>query len=92
MKAGVIRFDIELRLLVGSSAGHEQQKTLWPYLEWATGSASSVFRVLDADRSLGFTDVDAPVMSARPLGLEEIPDAAAFGVSMIQTVAVTNKE
>lgn len=96
MRVGTILLTFELHLYVGSSAGHEQQKSLWEYLNW--GGPSSILALIDADPSLGIVGTDgeprvhAHVSSARPLGLEELPASAAFGAALQTLVIVTNKE
>ena len=87
MGAGVVRMDFEVVVLVGAfESAH--QTNLFPYLD-VTGSWS-VLAAVDADRTLGLTDVDCVVLSSRPLGLEEISAYRAWGVSFQLLVAFTN--
>ena len=99
MNLGVIRLEFELHLIVGSSAGHQQQMSLWKYLNWA--GPQSILALIDADPSLGIVGgdgeprVDAHVIGAsRPLTLEELPslETMTFGAAVPVTVLVTNKE
>jgi hypothetical protein len=98
MGLGVFQLMFELHLYVGSSAGHEQQKTLWKYLNPA--GSRSILALIEANRSLGIVGsdgeprVDAHVAAARPLGLDEmLPlDSFAFGTAFTVPVIVTNKE
>jgi len=89
MRAGVMQLDFEIVVMVGTSAGHEQQKQLFDYLDWS--GTASVFVALGADPTLGLANVDAKVVGpTRPLGLEEIGGYEAFGVTIPLRVAFTN--
>lgn len=98
MRIGVVRLDFEIWLMVGSAAGHEQQKTLWPYLNWS--GARSLLALLDANPSLGIVGadglprVDAHVMTSRPLGLDDMPpfESMVFGEALTVPVHVTNRK
>ena len=96
MRAGVITLPFRIVLLEGTSSGRDQQKNLWPYLDWA--GSKSILAAFDADPSLGFVGVDglprvdAHVMSAEPLGLEDLPEYAAIGYSLATPALVTNRE
>ena len=56
MNVGVVSLDFEIWVLVGTSAGHEQQKSLWRYLNW--GGPDSLLALLDANPSLGIVGAD----------------------------------
>lgn len=98
MSVGVVQLDFELWIIVGSSAGHEQQKTLWPFLNWA--GPKSILALIDADRSLGIVGADgqprvnAHVASTRRITLDEMPpfETQTFGVAFEVPVTVTNRE
>jgi|SRR5687768_9023748 len=96
MNLGVIALNFELVIIESSAAGHEQSKSLWQYLNW--GGDNSILALIDATPSLGIVGADgeprvhAHVASARALGLEELPDAMAFGAALTTSVIVTNKE
>lgn len=90
MRTGVISLQFEITVMVGQSAGHEQQLSLYPYLDWQ--GDQSIFVALEADKTLGLGDkVSAAVNGpARPLGLEEVGAYEAFGASIPFLVAITN--
>jgi hypothetical protein len=98
MAKGVVGLNFELWVMVGSSAGHQQQKSLWRYLNWA--GPQSIVALVDANRSLGIVGsdgaprVEAHVARARRLTLDEMPpfESMAFGVAFETPVVVTNKE
>jgi hypothetical protein len=90
MRTGVISLQFEIIVMVGQAAGHEQQLSLFPYLDWQ--GERSVFLALEHDRTLGLGEqVSAAVNNpARSLGLEEIGAYQAFGAAIPFLVAITN--
>lgn len=98
MSRGVIGLAFELWVMVGTSAGFDQQQSLWPYMNWA--GSSSIVALIDANPSLGILGADdqprvqAHVSTARRLTFEEMAylETSGFGVAFETTVVVTNKE
>lgn len=89
MRAGVITLRFDIALMEATSAGHEQQLNLYDFLDWA--GDSSIFQAFEADRTLGFVNVDAVVVDVTtPLGLVEIGGYEAFGVTIPLMVTITN--
>lgn len=97
MAKGVFPLLYEIHLIGGVSAGHEQQKQLWDYLNPA--GAKSIVALVDANPSLGIVGadsaprVDAHVMRARRLTLDEMPpfETWVFGTALEVAVVVTNR-
>lgn len=74
-------FDI---VVLVSAALFENARTVLPYLE--RSGAQSIFAAFEANRSLGFTDVDAHVRESRGLDLQEVAAYNASGA--VVTVVV----
>ncbi len=74
-------------LLVVPGAFDEQQLLLVPFLE-RTG-AKSIFAAVEANRSLGFDDVDIHIRGARPLTQPEISGYRAYGAALPTVIAIT---
>lgn len=76
---GYTKLELEVVVLV-ATASDRMQKDLFAYLDWS--GASSIAAVVDANKTLGLTGVDAVAMSSRPLGLEEIASYNAYGAAV----------
>jgi hypothetical protein len=73
-------FVIPLLVVVGTTEA-EQQSSLFPFVDWE--GTSSIAATIQADRSLGLTDVDARVGSVAEPGLVEFGDGTpAYGVTV----------
>jgi hypothetical protein len=83
--AGGLTVTFQIDVLV-SAATHRNQLELYPYLE-RTGT-KSIWAAFEANRSLGFTDVDAHVISAESLGLTEIAGTQCFGSAVTVQVSL----
>lgn len=74
--AGLRSIDLTVTILVSASyVGH--QKKLLPYID-KTG-ASSVYAAIEADTTLGLTNVQCIVRSFRKLGLQEVGAIGYYG-------------
>jgi len=89
MRAGVIKFEFDVVFLVAAFDA-DYQDDLIEYLDWQ-GPKSLRVR-LDANRTLGLTDVDCVAMSARPLGLDEVAGYEGWGGAVQCLAAFTNHE
>ncbi len=74
--SGLLSIDLTVTILVSASyVGH--QKKLLPYID-KTG-AQSVYAAIEADKTLGLTDVECLVRSFRRLGLQEVGLIGYYG-------------
>lgn len=79
---GGLVYEVDVFLFVAAQVGRHQKK-LYP---WLAGPESVQAR-LQANRSLGFDDVDAHATEARPSGLQEFAAYRSYGgVVTVQVV------
>lgn len=79
MRHGYIALELEVVVLVASSVAR-QQKDLFDYLDWS--GTKSIVAIVDADKTLGLTGINAVAMSSRPLAAEEIASYQAWGAAV----------
>lgn len=73
-------------ILMASANLDDHQLDLVPYLE--RSGAKSIFAAFETARGLGFTDVDAHVRTARPLGLQEVAGYGGWGAAVTVSVSL----
>lgn len=71
---GQLVYDQDIFLFVGAQVGRHQKKLY----RWMAGP-DSIHDRLQANRSLGFDDVDAHATEARPLNLQEYASYKSYG-------------
>jgi hypothetical protein len=80
--SGVI-YEVDLFLFVAAQVARNQKK-LYP---WLAGPESVQAR-LQANRNLGFADVDAHATEARPTGLQEFASYRSYGAVVTVQVVI----
>lgn len=83
---GSLTADVELTVLVSSTVD-VNQRALYPYTE--RSGSSSIYQAVKADRTLGLgNDVQAWLLSSRPLGLQQMAAYQHYGGSFMVRVIV----
>lgn len=74
---GELRIEPTITILVSAALDRVGQAKLATYVD-KTG-AQSVFAAIEADKTLGLTDVDCTVKSFQPLGLQDVGVIGYYG-------------
>ena len=73
-------------IVLVSASDNENQSLLWRYQELS--GPHSVLALFQANRNLGFTDVDVYAGEWRPLGRQEIAGYGGFGAACTLTISL----